>query len=174
MFLRFSLVVLCLVIPCNVFAQGPVYTGPNGQVLAKTWQSPQVIRPNGGFATNGPAYPQVVPQYQPQGTFHNRIPGGWVSPNVVTGINSQTGGLNTSSSQVDDSTFAFGREQGKANQQWVRRPVYGANGQVTGYQEGYVWRNPYTGQEHGNLKNYTPNNQGGVNTQLQTRMLRRP
>ena len=123
MFLRFTLsVVFLALVSCTAFGQGRIITGPDGRVTVEPLRTP--------------TYPQGVPPYQPQGTFHNRIPGGWASPNVVTGINNQTLGLNTSSSQVDDSTFAFGREQGKANQQWVRRPVYGANGQVTGYQEG--------------------------------------
>jgi len=167
MFLRFSLVVLCCVISCNVFAQGPIYRGPNGQVLPTTNQPSQQWL---GSGTGGiqPGH-SVVPLAQPQGTFHNRIPGGWVSPNVVTGINNQTGGLNTSNSQVDDSAFAFGREQGKANKKWVRRPVYGANGQISGYQEGHVWTNPYTGQEHGETKSFTPNNLGGIGVHSQTR-----
>ena len=182
MFLRFTLLLLCLAVPSTVLGQVRIISGPNGpQVLpaTSTSQSYNYARDFHGLRlpSQQPSGVNPITSYpasSPQGVIHNRIPGGWASPNVVTGINNQTLGLNTSSSQVDDSTFAFGREQGKANQQWVRRPVYGANGQVTGYQEGHVWRNPYTGQEHGNLKNYTPNNQGGVNTQVHTRMMRLP
>ena len=167
MFLRFTLLLFCLAVPGTVLGQVQIIPGPNGpQVLP-----PNSIRPSYNYARD--FHGLRLPSSQPQGTIHNRIPGGWASPNVVTGINNQTLGLNTSNSQVDDSAFAFGREQGKANKKWVRRPVYGANGQISGYQEGHVWRNPYTGQEHGNLKNYTPNNQGGVNTQQHLRM-RRP
>lgn len=178
MLFRFAIFVLCLTIPSMVLGQVRIIQGANGpQVVPQTQYSPQRLN-TGGIQiqrwTEGPSYPQVVPQTQPQGLIYDRIQGGWVTPNVQTGINKQTLGIDTSNSQVDDSAFAFGREQGKANKRWVRRPVYGTNGQISGYQEGYVWTNPYTGQEHADMKNYTPNNQGGINTQQHSRMLRRP
>lgn len=151
MFLRFTLsVVFLALVSCTAFGQGRVFTGPDGRVI-------------GVEQLRTPTRLQGVPQAQSQGPIYNQVPGGWVSPNVATGINPQTLGINTSNSQVDNSAFAFGREQGKANKQWVRRPVHGANGQISGYQEGYVWRNPITGQEHGSLKSYTPNNSNGIN-----------
>lgn len=134
-FLRFTLLLLCLAIPSTVLGQVRIISGPSGPQVLPSQFPIRTGLPSGGYPS-GPT----------------RIPGGWVTPNVATGINPQTGGVNTSNSQVNDSAFAFGREQGKANQKWVRRPVYGANGQISGYQEGYVWRNPITGQEHGTLK----------------------
>ena len=157
MFLRFTLLLLCLAIPSTVLGQVQIIPGPNGpQVLPSQFPSRTGL-PSGGY----PSGPTIQP-YQPQGTFHNRIPGGWVSPNVVTGINNQTGGLNTSNSQFADSAFINGREQGKANRRWVNQPVYGANGQITGYQEGYEWKNAITGQGHHELNTFTPNSSNGV------------
>lgn len=97
-----------------------------------------------------------------------------VAPNNITGINPLTGGLNTGNFQIDHSAFDPAREQSKHNgtMEYVQRPIYGQNGNIVGYQEGHVWRNSFTGQEHGELKNYTPNQFGGINENTQIRSLR--
>ena len=164
MFLRFTLLLLCLAIPSTVVGQVRIIQGPNGpQIVPQTnlGRAPAWTPPPGGVKPWPPSQ-SVYPQ---QGIQHHRIPGGWVSNNTATGVNNQTGGIDTSNSQIADSAFAYGREQGKANRRWVSKPVYGANGQVTGYQEGYVWTNPITGQQHHDLKVRTPNGSNGVHTQ---------
>ena len=176
MFLRFTLLLLCLAIPSTVLGQVRIIQGPNGpQVVPQqtswnrthplpnqTYLGPAPVRPNQTYLGPAPVRPNPVPQ---QGIQHHRIPGGWVSNNTATGVNNQTGGIDTSNSQIADSAFANGREQGKANRRWVSQPVYGANGQITGYQEGYVWNNSITGQQHHDLKVRTPNGSNGVHTQ---------
>lgn len=94
-----------------------------------------------------------------------------VTSNQVSSIDPFTGAVNTSNTQIDHSAFAAGRLESMNNgtKRWVNRPIYNSMGQVVGYQEGYVWNNSLTGQEHGNLTNFTPNNSGGVHVQQQTR-----
>ena len=91
-----------------------------------------------------------------------------MSPNVYNGINNQTGGVNTSNSQVADSAFANGREQGKVNRRWVRRDVRDGSGRVIGYQQGWVWNNAFTGQEHSEMQGFTPNSSNGIHKQNYT------
>ena len=88
-----------------------------------------------------------------------------VTPDQFQGINPQTGGIDTRNDQINDTYFDHGRHESEHNgtKRWVRRPVY-RNGQVVGYQEGYVWNNSRTGQEHGTLKTVTPNDKGGIHT----------
>lgn len=90
-----------------------------------------------------------------------------MSENRFKGINPHTGGIDTQNEQVNNTYYDPSRAASEHNgtKRWVRRPVYGANGQVTGFEEGYVWRNSVTGVEHGNLKTVTENNQGGVHEQ---------
>ncbi|MEM7455046.1 MAG: hypothetical protein AAF456_11910 [Planctomycetota bacterium] len=85
------------------------------------------------------------------------------TPNVITGYNPWTGGWNTANTQVNDTRFDFGRDMSANNgsRRWVNRPVYDAWGNITGYQQGYVWNNSFTGQEHGHLNTVTPNGMGG-------------
>ena len=73
----------------------------------------------------------VVPQNQ-QGMVYDRMRGGWVTPNVQSGINNQTGGINTFNRQVMDSAFHHARESSKYNgtHRWERRPIYGAAGRA--------------------------------------------
>lgn len=120
--------------------------------------------------------PQPVPQPQPQ-PHPGFIPPSqgqypiYVTPNEVVGVNPHTGGLDTQNRQIDNTVLQHGRNESQNNgtKRWVRRPIHNAHGQVVGYQEGWVWNNSYTGQEHGELVNYTPNGQGGVNEQYQSR-----
>ena len=88
-----------------------------------------------------------------------------VTPDQISGINPQTGGYDTRNNQINDTYFDQGRHSSQFNgtKRFVRRPVY-RNGQVVGYQEGYVWNNSQTGQEHGELKTVTPNDKGGIHT----------
>jgi len=86
-------------------------------------------------------------------------------------VNPVTGGLDTQNRQIDNTAYQHGRNESQHNgtKRWVRRPVYNTHGQQVGYQEGWVWINSYTGQEHGELSNYTPNGRGGVNQGNQTK-----
>ena len=95
----------------------------------------------------------------------------YVSPDQFNGINPWTGGINTKNEQIDNSYYDPFREASKNNgtRRWVQRPIYNSQGQVVGYQEGYVWTNSVTGVEHGELKNVTGNNQGGEHEQIQLR-----
>ena len=94
-----------------------------------------------------------------------------MTPNQFNGINPYTGGINTKNEQVDNSYYDQYREASKNNgtRRWVRRPIYDARGNIKGYQEGYVWTNSVTGVEHGELKNVTENDKGGVHEQIQVR-----
>jgi hypothetical protein len=120
----------------------------------------------------GPGGPRVMPpqsqQYIPPSQGQYPI---YVSPNEITGINPETGGYDTYNRQIDNTVYQVGRNESQNNgtKRWVRRPIHNAQGQVVGYQEGYVWINSITGQEHGELTNYTPNGLGGVNNQHQSR-----
>ncbi len=95
----------------------------------------------------------------------------YVTPNEVVGVNPHTGGLDTQNRQIDNTAFQHGRNESQHNgtKRWVQRPIYNSQGQQVGYQEGWVWNNSYTGQEHGDLNNYTPNDKGGINNQNQIR-----
>ena len=126
----------------------------------------QVIVPGHGgpVVVPSPQPPRFIPPSQGQYPVY-------VTPNEVIGVNPQTGGLDTQNRQIDNTAYQYGRNESKNNgtRRWVRRPIYNSQGQVVGYQEGWVWRNTYTGQEHGDLVNYTPNGQGGVNQGHQAR-----
>ncbi len=115
--------------------------------------------------------PAFAPGYAPgfgvpaQTIYPGRVSGPvYVTPTQFNGYNPQTGGWDTRNSQVNNTYYDYGRDASRYNgtSQYVRRPVYNSAGQVVGYEQGEVWRNTYTGQEHGNLKTYTPNNTGGV------------
>ena len=96
----------------------------------------------------------------------------YVTTDQFKGINPYTGGVDTHNEQVNNTYFDPNREASKNNgtRQWVRRPVYNANGQLTGYEEGWVWRNSVTGVEHGDLKTVTENDKGGTHTQIRAQM----
>lgn len=124
----------------------------------------QVVIPgNTGPVVIPSSRPHVIPRTQGQFPVY-------VTPNVIVGINPVTGGVDTQNRQIDNTAYQYGRHESQFNgtKRWVRRPVYNAQGQVVGYQEGWVWINSYTGQEHGEMVNYTPNGQGGVNSGHQT------
>ena len=164
MLLRFTLALLCLAsLPCTVFSQVQIIQGPNGlQIVPQQQYVPpqqQYVPPQQQYV---PPQQQYVP---PQAMVYDRIQGGWVTPNAQAGINNQTGGIDTSNSQIADSAFANGREQGKANRRWVRRDVRDASGRVIGFQQGWVWNNPLTGQEHSQMQGFTPNNSNGIHKQ---------
>ena len=153
-----------VVIPGQTFpgqiVQGPIVTP--GQVFPGQTVIPAPIQTFPGQVIPGTTFPgQIV--YPPNNFGRPSVPVG-VTPNTVTGWNPQTGGLNTTNSQVNNTFYDPGRNMSQFNnsRRWVRRPVFGTAGQVTGYQEGFVWNNTFTGQEHGNLQSYTPNQQGGV------------
>lgn len=133
--------------------------------------SAQVIVP-------GPHGPVMVSPTRPHHVHHTHRPivshpqTPWiVTGNTVTGINPATGGLDTANQQIDHSVFDTGRESSKFNgtRRWVRRPVYNTQGQLVGYQEGWVWNNSFTGREHGDLTSFTPNGMGGVHNHVQHR-----
>lgn len=143
-----------------------VLPGPNG---------PRVVSPSYGQVRPlpYPVRPMPHPAPQPPPRFippaHGQYPV-YVSPNEIVGVNPETGGLDTQNRQIDNTVYQPGRDSSQNNgtKRWVRRPVYNSQGQQVGYQEGWVWNNSYTGQEHGELSNYTPNGLGGVNGQHQS------
>ena len=135
------------------------------------------------FSTHGsmPGVVSTVGHYGPGGTYLGPKPIGhrapapywgsrpsyphFVTPSQVTGINPWTGGLDTGNLQVNNTYYDYGRNSSQYNgtRRWVNRPVYDGYGNVTGYQEGYVWNNSFTGQEHAHLNTRTPNGLGGEN-----------
>lgn len=127
--------------------------------------SPPVISPPQTFPPNPPQICPITgrPIY-PQHPVY-------VSPDRFDGINPHTGGIDTKNEQIDNTYYDPNRESSKYNgtRRWVQRPIYGANGQITGYQEGYVWTNSVTGVEHGELKNVTQNDKGGKHDQIQVK-----
>ncbi|MCA9185263.1 MAG: hypothetical protein R3E01_18895 [Pirellulaceae bacterium] len=129
------------------------------------WTSPGYGQPQ---PRQPPVFVQPIYQPQPLPAFPGQFPV-YVTPNQDVGTNPYTGGMDTANHQVDNTYFQNGRNESANNgtRRFVRRPVYDANGNVVGYQEGYVWINSVTGQEHGDLINYTPNNKGGVHKGIQ-------
>lgn len=124
---------------------GPVVqpTVPAGGMIGTPAYSPMPVYPSYPQRVSGPVY---------------------VTPTQFNGYNPQTGGWDTRNTQVNNTYYDQGRNASRYNgtSQYVRRPVYDSYGRVVGYEQGQVWRNTYTGQEHGDLKTYTPNDTGGV------------
>jgi hypothetical protein len=120
----------------------------------------------GGPGMGPPSQPYPGYQYPVQYPAQYPV---YVSPDQFNGYNPYTGGSNTKNEQVDNTYFDPNRESSKNNgsRRWVRRPIHNAQGQVVGYQEGYVWTNSITGVEHGELKNVTANGHGGEHEQIQ-------
>lgn len=85
-----------------------------------------------------------------------------VSPERFNGY-TPWGGINTRNEQVNNTYFDYGRNGSRYNgsRRWVNRPVYDSYGRIVGYQQGEIWNNSLTGQEHGNVKTVTPNGHGG-------------
>ena len=137
-----------------------VVPGPNGPRVFSPYQPiaplPHPVQPL-------PHPVQPPPKFIPPSYGQYPV---YVSPNEIVGVNPQTGGIDTQNRQIDNTVYQPGRNSSQNNgtKRWVRRPVYNAQGQEVGYQEGWVWNNSYTGQEHGELSNYTPNglSLGGV------------
>jgi len=124
--------------------------GPNGGSLG--------IPLGGGNRINlglpGRRFQQPYSLPQPQG-YH--IPG------HVTGYGPY-GQVHTGSGYVAGSAHATGRNfsQNNGTRRQVQRPIHDGYGNVIGYQQGTVWNNSITGQEHGNMTTYTPNSTGGT------------
>ena len=174
-----TLPVICLALsftPQTASAQ-LLTVGANGQLVVRPGaiaggqfsvsQRPSFNPPHHPIQTPQPYPPHQIqpPQHLPP--YHGRISNPvYVTPDRITGINDQTGGYDTGNQQVNDTYFDHGRNESINNgtKRFVRRPVY-RNGQVVGYEEGYVWNNSRTGQEHGELKTVTPNDKGGVHEQ---------
>lgn len=153
-----GLLAICAVTAAN--AQIMVH-GPHGPVVVPSQgQHAMAFRPQYG------QYPPFSQHLRPQASGP-----AIVSSNQVSSVDLQTGAVNTSNFQIDHSTFAPGRADSMHNgtKRWVKRPIHNMSGQVVGYQEGWVWNNSMTGQEHGSLQNYTPNGLGGVHVQQQIR-----
>ena len=163
--------------------QGQVYQERivNGRVI-REYVSP-VLPPVSPPAVSPPvtAPPQIYPPSPPQicpitgRPIYPQFPVS-VSPDRFDGINPITGGINTKNEQIDNTYYDPNRESSKYNgtRRWVQRPIYGSNGQITGYQEGYVWTNSVTGVEHGELKNVTKNNKGGTHEQIKVQSAPNP
>lgn len=132
---------------------------------AQRWCHHRVVPSSSGPILHSTHYP----------SFHWPPPA-IVTPNRPIGINHQTGGWDTMNSQIHHSAFDPYREMSKHNgsRRFVRRPVYNSLGQRVGYQQGWVWTNSVTGQQHANLQSYTPNSSGGVHQHNTVRSARRP
>jgi hypothetical protein len=140
--------------------QGPVVL-PGQPIIPNTFPPGTIVQPGGPMIPGQIVMPgQIIyPQPWPGVTIPQQP--AVITPNTVTSWNPQTGGWNTANTQLDNTVWAPSRNI-QANQRWERRPVYDTFGRLTGYQEGWVWNNVFTGQEHGNLNTYTPNQMGGV------------
>jgi hypothetical protein len=166
---------LCLAVYCSQIeaqvvvpgTQGPsVVYNPYGQnqIVYPPYVQNQVIYPSETvvYPGNQIQYPGTTIYNPPLMPYRPSVPQ-VVTPNTVTGYNPQTGGLNTANTQFNNTFFDPLRNQSQFNnRRWVQRPVYSTGGQVIGYEQGWVWNNAITGQEHGNLQTYTPNQTGGV------------
>lgn len=80
-----------------------------------------------------------------------------VTRNQQIGVDPYTGAPITRNEQVSNTYFDPTRNAMRNNgtQQFVQRPVYNSQGQITGYEQGYTWRNTITGAEHHELKTTT-------------------
>ena len=122
-------------------------------------------RPHGHYQHPGtPVHPGIPGRPYPQYPAH-------VTPDQFDGYNPYTGGIDTRNEQVGNTYYDRHREASKNNgtRRWVRRPIYDAHGKVSGYQEGYVWKNSVTGIEHAELQNVTANDKGGTHRQIEVR-----
>ena len=137
-------------------AQGQIRYDHNGNIIEVGHHQPHMIP--GGYHQHHMFPTPIVPMPG------QRYPV-YVSPNRISGINPFTGGLNTRNEQVDNTYFDYGRNQSQYNgtKRWVNRPIYDGYGNVTGYTQGYVWRNSFTGKESGNVRDVTNNGLGGQN-----------
>ncbi len=92
-----------------------------------------------------------------------------VTPNQIDGYNPNTGQLHSSNVQIDHSATDPYREFSRDNgtRRYVKRPIYDTYGNLVGFQEGEVWNNSLTGQEHGVLNNTTVDQNGNVHQQRQ-------
>jgi len=90
-------------------------------------------------------------------------PLGYQTPTQVLGYGPR-GEIHTGNGQVMGSAYTPGRNVSQLNgsRRNVNRPVYDSFGNIVGYQQGTVWNNSLTGQEHGNVTTYTPNGTGGT------------
>ena len=89
------------------------------------------------------------------------------TPTQVTGVNAQTGGLNTAGTSILNTAFIPGRLESMNNGTLkpVSRPILDAQGKVIGFEQGVEWINSLTGQRHFESTASTANGLGGVNTQ---------
>ena len=94
---------------------------------------------------------------------HYYPPAGTVTPPQVLGYG-PNGEVYTVDSATAGSYHTPGRQLSQFNgtRRSVQRPIYDSNGNIVGYQEGEVWNNSLTGQEHGTVTNVIPNGTGGT------------
>ncbi|MEL7500426.1 MAG: PDZ domain-containing protein [Planctomycetota bacterium] len=92
-----------------------------------------------------------------------------ITPNQIDGYDSLNGTIYSSNTQIDSSALNLYRNASRNNgtMRNVRRPIYDQMGNLVGFQEGQVWNNSVTGQEHGNLNNTTVDQNGNVHRQRQ-------
>lgn len=141
--------------PANLGNQQQVHSLPPAQ----TYPPSQQYQPVQTYPVPGQHYQTPIWAY-PQ---HPVI----VTRNEISGINPYTGRYDTRNQQVENTYFDPTRNQSRQNgtQRYVNRPVYNQNGQIVGYERGYVWNNTYTGVEHKELKVVTDNGEGGIHEQ---------
>jgi hypothetical protein len=146
-----------------------IQQGPDGWQLAG--QQPTQSLPTMRTQVQNPYPAHSGPQQTMGNTWRSERPIYHSQPQLVTtdqlSYVDQWGNVHTKNEQVNNTYFDPNRETSKSNgtYRFVRRPVYGANGQIAGYEEGYVWNNSITGQEHGQLKTVTQKGGGGTHEQ---------
>ena len=109
----------------------------------------------------------VTPVYPPYVPYVPYVPPYpvYTGPTVITGVTPF--GVNTAGTTVYNTAFSPARTASMSNgtMHYVRRPVYGPFGNITGYKSGWAWRDSATGVMHFDGDVYTPNGTGGVNDQ---------
>ncbi len=160
-----------------VLPPGPLQPfNPQPQPMPQPFPQPQP-QPQPGQNSNGgvhfgwgPAGPSLgiplgnggqinVPLRRPGRMMNQPI---YQAPGRVLGYGPQ-GQIYTGGGQVMGSVLTPGRDASQHNgtQRAVRQPIYDNFGNIVGYQQGTVWNNSITGQQHGNMTTYTPNGSGG-------------
>ena len=138
----------------TIFAALVVVLGSTGFAEAQYVRPMGIVPMHGGMPVHGMHH----------GGFYHRVSHPvYITPERFNGY-TPWGGINTRNHQVNNTYFDYGRtgSQYNGSRRWVNRPVYDTYGRVTGYQQGYVWNNSLTGQEHGNVNTVTPNGHGGT------------
>lgn len=121
------------------------------------------------FGEHGPSIsfgsgPEITIPLPGQRRHHSHYPpAGSMTPPQVLGYG-PNGEVYTAASATAGSYHTPGRHLSQLNgtRRSVQRPIHDSYGNIIGYQEGEVWNNSITGQEHGNVTNVIENGTGGT------------